>query len=59
MRCVWLKAFERSERIPVWGEHIDNLRAPVDNRLKGSSSWINLATGRDKQTPAGWSDVGA
>jgi hypothetical protein len=55
MRCVWMKAVERSEHLPVWGPHIDNLRPPVDNRLKGSSSWINLATRRDKQTPAGWS----
>ena len=54
MRCVWLKAFERSEQLPVWGPHIDNLRPPVDNRLKGSSSWINLVTKRDKETPAGW-----
>ncbi len=59
MRCVWLKAVERSERIPVWGAHIDHLRPPVDNRLKGSSAWINLATGRDRQTPPGWADVDA
>jgi hypothetical protein len=23
-------------------------------QLKGTSSWINLITKRDKQTPAGW-----
>ena len=54
MRCVWVKAYERSERLPLWRGHIDQLRPPVDNQLKGSSSWINLATGRDKQVPAGW-----
>jgi hypothetical protein len=54
MRCVWLKAVERSERLPLWRGHIDDLRPPVDNRLKGTSSWINLATGRDRRTPAGW-----
>jgi hypothetical protein len=62
MRCVWLNAYERSEKLPVWGPHIDNLRPPVDNQLQGTSSWINLATGRDKQTPPGWglaTDVGA
>jgi len=26
----------------------------VDNRLAGTSSWINVATGRDKETPKGW-----
>ncbi len=54
MRCVWLKAVERAERVPVWGSHIDHLRPPVDNWLKGSSAWINLATGRDREVPAGW-----
>jgi hypothetical protein len=54
MKCVWLKAFERSERLPIWREHFDELRPPVDNSLKGSSSWLNLLTGRDRRTPAGW-----
>jgi hypothetical protein len=30
------------------------VRPPVDNRLEGTSSWVNLATGRDKQVPKGW-----
>ncbi len=54
MRCVWLKAYERSERMPGWRGHIDDLRPPVDNRLKGTSAWVNLITGRDRQLPAGW-----
>ena len=62
MRCVWLKAVERSERLPLWREHIDHVRPPVDNALRGTSSWLNLISGRDKQVPAGWAadhDVGA
>ena len=62
MRCVWLKAVERSERLPLWGDHIDHLRPPVDNALRGTSSWLNLISGRDKRVPAGWAadaDVGA
>jgi hypothetical protein len=61
MRCVWVKAYERADKLPVWGPHIHQLRPPVDNRLKGTSSWRNLVTGRDKETPAGWTgrDVGA
>ena len=51
MRCVWLKAYERSERLPLWRGHIDDLRPPVDNRLQGESAWANLVTGRDRQTP--------
>jgi hypothetical protein len=33
------------------------VRPPVDNRLHGTSSWVNLATGRDRQTPDGWHPV--
>jgi hypothetical protein len=53
MRCVWLKAYERSRHLP-WKEHFDDVHPPVDNRLWGTSSWKNLLTGRDRQTPAGW-----
>jgi hypothetical protein len=53
LRCVWLQAYERSRRLP-WRDELNHLRPPVDNRLWGTSSWANLVTGRDKQTPAGW-----
>ena len=53
MRCVWLKGYERSRKLP-WAEEFDHLRPPVDNRLWGTSSWRNLLTRRDKQTPPGW-----
>jgi hypothetical protein len=58
MRCVWLKAYERSQRLPLWRSHIHQLRPPVDNQLHGTSSWRNLVTGRDRQTPAGWGTGG-
>jgi methylenetetrahydrofolate reductase (NADPH) len=54
MRCVWVKAYERSDRLPLWRGHIDNLRPPVDNSLEGTSAWVNLVSGRDKETPPGW-----
>ena len=58
MRCVWVKAHERSQSLPLlphgWREGVHHLRPPVDNRLEGTSSWKNLLSGRDRQTPAGW-----
>jgi hypothetical protein len=58
MRCVWVKAEERSRTLPLmpqdWRDHFNNLRPPVDNRLKGTSSWRNLLSGRDRETPPGW-----
>ena len=53
MECVWVKAYERSQKLP-WADEIHDLRPPVDNRLWETSSWRNFLTGRDKQTPAGW-----
>jgi hypothetical protein len=59
MECVWAKGFRRSESLPllpkVWRDEFNHTRPPVDNTLKGTSSWINLFTGRDRQTPVGWS----
>lgn len=52
--CVWVQAYERSRRMPVYRDHIGHLNPPVDWRLKGSSSWINLLTGRDRVRPGGW-----
>jgi hypothetical protein len=53
MKCVWLKGWERSEKLP-WAEEFHHLRPPVDNRLWGTSSWRNFLTRRDRWTPAGW-----
>ncbi|HEY7966591.1 MAG TPA: methylenetetrahydrofolate reductase C-terminal domain-containing protein, partial [Solirubrobacteraceae bacterium] len=62
MVCVWLKAYQRNQDMPlipkVWREEFNHMRPPVDNRLRGDSSWVNLVTGRDRQTPPGW-DAGA
>jgi hypothetical protein len=57
MRCVWLKAHERSRRLP-WRPDLSELRPPVDATLEGTSAWRNLVTGRDRRTPAGWDATG-
>ena len=59
MRCVWTKGSQRSTSLPLprsWRDDFNHLRPPVQNTLRGSSSWINFASGRDKQTPDGWRD---
>ena len=53
MRCVWTKGYLRSRSLP-WRDEFDLLRPPVDNRLAGSSSWINLVTKRDRERPPAW-----
>lgn len=54
MRCVWVAAVERSLAMPHFGDEIVNIQPPVNRRLKGSSAWVNLLSGVDKQTPSGW-----
>jgi hypothetical protein len=46
-KCVWVKAYVRSQRL-FWPEEIHNLRPPVDWSIQGTSSWVNLLTGRDQ-----------
>ncbi|MEI7777858.1 MAG: methylenetetrahydrofolate reductase C-terminal domain-containing protein [Actinomycetes bacterium] len=57
MMCVWTKAYRRSIRWPLpksWRSEFSQLRAPVDNTLRGSSSWRNFFSKRDQATPDGW-----
>ncbi|MEI6404768.1 MAG: methylenetetrahydrofolate reductase C-terminal domain-containing protein [Actinomycetes bacterium] len=60
MRCVWTKAYERTQDWPLpssWKDEFNHLRPPVDNRLKGGSSWKNFLSKRDKWTPSGWKNA--
>ena len=50
MRCVWVDAYERSLRMPIWGGEILTEQPPVNWQLKGTSSWINLLTDVDRRT---------
>ncbi len=49
--CVWYKAYYRSQRIPVWQDHIYHRHPPVNWLLVNSCSWVNLFTGRDVGIP--------
>jgi hypothetical protein len=53
--CVWVEAWKGSRRLPVFRGDMEHLNPPVDWRLQGTSSWLNLATGRDRRVPAAWS----
>lgn len=54
MKCVWVEAFERSRHMPAYGHEILHIQPPVNRQLEGSSAWVNMLTGADRQTPAGW-----
>jgi len=42
MRCVWVEAYRGSQRIPSGLEAMRNVQLPVDQRLKGRSSWLKV-----------------
>ena len=43
MRCVWVEAFDGSQRMQAGREAIKVVQFAVDGRLKGSSSWLRVA----------------
>ena len=42
MKCVWVKAWEGAEIMGKAGETIYDVQKPVDNSLKGRSSWLRV-----------------
>jgi hypothetical protein len=54
MKCVWVEAYERSQKMAIYGEEMILLNPPVNRQLEGSSAWVNMLTGEDKNVPVGW-----
>ncbi len=42
MKCVWVAAYEGSQRIPGGIEAMRVIQFAVDQRLQGSSSWLRV-----------------
>ena len=43
MRCVWLEAWDGSQRMKAGRLAINIIQAPVDNRYLKKSSWLRIA----------------
>jgi hypothetical protein len=54
MPCVWTQAWERTTRMPRYGDQIRTILPPLDRRLEGTSAWINDYSGAANRSPAGW-----
>ena len=57
MPCVWVQAFERAQRMPVYGAELLWIQPPVNRLLHRDSAWINMLTGADVAYPPGWETV--
>jgi hypothetical protein len=54
MPCIWVEAYARSQKMPVYGKEMMLQQPPVDRQLEDTSAWINMLTGADQQPPSGW-----
>ena len=52
MRCVWVEAFEGSQRMVQGREAIKLVQFAVDRRLQGRSSWLAVARDKNAASPA-------
>jgi hypothetical protein len=52
--CVWVQAFERSQKMPKYGHDLLTIQPPVNRQLEGTASWINMLHGIDGKAPDGW-----
>ena len=57
MKCIWVEAYSRSLKMPKYGHQFASLQPPLNNQLKGSSSWINMFHGIDTKLPEGWANT--
>jgi hypothetical protein len=54
MACVWVQAWERSQKMPAYGAGILTILPPLDRSLTGTSAWINELHEEVKRPPVGW-----
>ena len=54
--CIWVQAWDRSQRMPVFGSEILHIQTPLNYQLHDSSAWINDLYQRQKMIPQGWEE---
>ncbi len=57
MKCVWMEAFQRAQKMPRYGEELQLLQPPVNWQLEDRSAWITMLTEEDLEVPRGWEGV--
>jgi hypothetical protein len=56
MPCVWVLAWERSRKMPSYGDQILRVLHPLDRKLQGTSAWINDLSDEVRKTPEAWDE---
>ena len=54
MPCIWVQAWQRSNNMREDGDQIKSIQPPLNNRLLGTSAWINDMNEEIRLHPKGW-----
>jgi len=54
--CIWVQAWERSKRMPIYGQEIKHIQPPLNHQLRDTSAWINDLHRQPQMIPAGWEE---
>jgi hypothetical protein len=54
MKCVWVEAFERSQKMSVYGDGFFNIQPPLNQQLAGKSAFVNLLSVQGADMPDVW-----
>ena len=54
MKCVWVEAFERSQKMNVYGDGIFEIQPPRNLLLAKRSAFINILALKDAEMPEVW-----
>jgi hypothetical protein len=56
MPCIWVQAWQRSRRMPIYGEEIHLVQAPHNYKLQETSAWVNDLSLPAELVPKGWEE---
>jgi hypothetical protein len=55
--CIWVLAWDRSERMRWYSDRIHIIHPPLDHSLWDTSAWLNFLEDKDCCAPPGWPDI--
>jgi len=54
MKCVWVDAFERSQKMSFYGDDFFMILPPLNQQNMGKSAFINIAFEKNAEMPEAW-----
>lgn len=54
MRCIWVEAYERSQKMISGSDELLFIQPPLNRQLEDRSAWITILSMEDQQVLPGW-----